>query len=276
MLTLCPEDPLLTLLRDAFPDAHVLSRPQRRLRPLTTLAAQPGNLVRRPHIRPLGDLNPLLRAPVELPRRRSDPSPNFSGRRTRSVDAKLGLRLLTGFLESLGVDPELVTGAFQGAEGLSFSFADVRHYHVDVNALGKALRGAALDPSSPSARPLLDGEEGLYIVDSTLTSSAFTVQVTSGLDAGVSIQLPTQSALAQAGAALRYVSDDKRTLSFSGEVGLTFAFTALGVTLGSGGRIDSIRGDNEALSFSDPEEIEHALLWPTEQALAFEELPEDA
>jgi hypothetical protein len=275
VLTLCPDDPLLTLLRGAFPEAHVLSRPQRRLRPLITLAARRARLFAPGEVRVLGSLPPLLSIPAALPAPRSDPSPSFTGQRTRTVDADVGVRLLTGLLEGLGVDPTLFTGAFEGAEGLSFSFSEVRHHHVDVNALSQALRGVNLDVRSPSLRPVLDGALDLYLVDATFTSSAFTVQVNGGLEAGVAISAPTASTLLQAGAAVRYLSEDKRSLSFSGSAPLTYAFTALRVELGAGGRVRGFHGGEQQLTFTAPVEPEHALLWPTDQAHAFMEPPDD-
>lgn len=267
MLPLCPSDPVLDALRAAFPDANVLRRPQRRVRPLTAFAVpEPARLRPVPPLL-LDDLLPLLAEPtVQLPGLKGGPSPRFTATRTAALKHETGLRFLSGFLEGMGVDPELFRSAFDGADTLSFDFQGVKEQWVPLSELGQALAGARLDPDNVATPLFLQApRHQLAVVDSVLTSNAFVVQAGARADASFDLRLPVQEAVAKIGARVQVKLLDERTLRFAGSPALTFAFTAVALDLGPDGQIRRLRR-GEPMSFSPPGEAARLSLWPSDMA----------
>lgn len=271
MISLCNHDPVLDLLRASFPDANVLRRPQRKVKPLAVLAVRPATTLRSAEVRWVGDLLPLLIEPAAaLPPVRTDPAPRFSGVRSCGLKHEAGIRLLGGFLEGLGVDPSVFHETFDGADTLRFDFRGVEEQRVDLARLGQSLAGMRLDTSNPTARLFLDpAPRALVVVDTTVTSSAFSVEVEGRADARFDLRAPLQAAVAEAGVKVEVSAVDGRTIHFAGKTPLTFAFTCVRLDLGPGGEIRRIEPAEPRMDFSAAEGP-HFTLWPPEVAGSLE------
>ncbi|HET9983364.1 MAG TPA: hypothetical protein VFQ38_07245 [Longimicrobiales bacterium] len=97
VLPLCSNDPLVKTLQDVF-GANIVRVPEERIRPVVVLASDGKKTSFR------GELAPLLvgGAPIDVPVAESQMA-SVSGKRSKSVDLGLGLKILGGFLQALGV-----------------------------------------------------------------------------------------------------------------------------------------------------------------------------
>ena len=263
MLKLCSDDPLLTLLRASFPDTHVLRRPSQRLQPLTVLSVHK-KLLRAPEVIVLGPLGGMLSRDREMPQKSSAPSPQISGTRSRNLSHDVGFSLLAGFLEGFGVNPQLFAEHFEGVDSLAFEFQSVEEHTVDLGT--RMLSGARLDPRSPAVRPALDGKARLAIIDRVLTSSGFTVELSSRAGAKFELSLPTQEALAKVSVKLEASGEEVQRLQFSGETPLAFAFSAVIAEIGADATITGFVPPEHRLDFAPDDNNLHAELWPQDEA----------
>jgi hypothetical protein len=259
LLGLCPDDPLVQTLRDAF-GANILRVPDERLRPLTVLASDG----RTTSIR--GALAPLLfdAAPLAVDVYHAAAA-SLSGRHTRNVKLDLGLTILSGFLQPMGVAPAGIAAHFGDASELSFSFPDVRRSFVDVNELGHVLAGREVDVGNPAAAIFVEGDYTFLVVDSVLTSRDFDIRVEATNGAGFGLDLPgIQEVVAAASGTVTVEAASGRALRFRGKHDLAFAFTCVRLYLGPDGVIASMPPADEVPSlqakgyrFGAPEHLVH-------------------
>lgn len=229
------DDPLTSRVRELY-GANIVRAPRVGLDPLDVLARK-GD-----HVEKRGALAPLISGeePLDLPPVADSPAAEISGHRSVTVDADLGAELGAAFVAALGVP---VPGAavrarlWQGAREFSFEVRDVRERQIDVNALGRSLKGRRIDTASPAAALYLDGGDvRMHIVSRTLTSPHIAVRVTGG--GGQSLEADVDAIsdlLGEAEAQISWRREHDGAVAFRGPHAATFALAALPCNLGPEG-----------------------------------------
>jgi len=236
LIPLCTGDPLLDTLRQTFA-ATPVRIPETRIQPLCALAAAGDHASFR------GQLEALLadRHGLEVPISESALAP-LAGTRSRSVGWHLGLKILDGFLQGLGLASGALTGKIQGAEKVSYSFANLVRRFVDLNQLGQALSGRRISRTNPAAAIFFDHSEyALLVIDSVITSNRFTLHVDRTAKTGFSMDLPAMRRLAAtADTGLALESTSGLDLTVQAPTRLTFAFAAVRLSLGPDGSVEAM------------------------------------
>jgi hypothetical protein len=234
-LRLCGDDPLVTALRDLF-DAIPVRVPDPRVKTLTVVASD-GT---KSHF--LGALPPLLEGGEELglSPARSRIAP-LSGRRSRAVEIGLGLQILDGFLTPLGVSLPEVDALFKSAKQVAFRFDDVSRRYVEITRLGHALQGRRLDRDNPVTSVFFEERFDLLVLDAVLTSRSFSVELTDGREAGVTVDPGILGSVVGAEARAAISTVNEREVRFDGARELTFAFSCVQFFVGQDGRVASIQ-----------------------------------
>lgn len=245
IMRLCDGDPLLDSLRDLF-DATPLRTPEERIQPLVLLSR------RKKVAKFLGGIQHAIEG-IGLPILQTGNVADLSGKQSRSVDAKLGIDVLSGFLAGFGVPATGVASigtALSGAVTVKFSFGDVDRCYVDLVALGKEVAGRRLSATNAVLAPFLKESEGydLVVIDSVLRSGSFTLSVDSAHAADFSINAPAIESAIKGTGSLNSVSTAERTVTFSGKQKLTFAFSCAQLRVGSDGQIVSLNPGAEVKS----------------------------
>jgi hypothetical protein len=236
LIPLCTGDPLLDTLRETFA-ATPLRIPETRVQPLAVLAAAGDNASFR------GQLEPLLagRRRLEIPTGESAMAA-LAGKRSRSIRWNLGLKILDGFLRGLGLSGTGFAANMQGAEQVSYSFANLLRRFVDLNQLGHALSGRRIRRTNPAAAIFFGSSKyALLVIDSVITSNRFSLHVDRAAKSGFSMDLPAMRQLAAtAGTGLALESTTGLDLTFQTATRLTFAFSAVRFYLGPDGSIEAM------------------------------------
>jgi hypothetical protein len=244
---LCSEDELVRTLRESL-GANPVRVPELRIQPLCVVATRKDKVAFR------GELGPMLEGSpdVDLPPWAIAESPmvDLSQRRTRSVDANVGLSILENFLSGFGIPAPGIAAQFSGAKSVDFAFRNVSRKWVDNNWLGRALSGRAIDLQNKSARIHLK-KWRLLVIDSIIRSKGITITVTEkreqsfGIDIGVIEEL-----IGELNTDVTVSSETSTNLTISGPTPLTFAFTAVEFHLDEHGNLLSAppAGDSVALS----------------------------
>ncbi|HET7790786.1 MAG TPA: hypothetical protein VFK78_08325 [Gemmatimonadales bacterium] len=246
VLGLCSDDPVVGTLRDVF-GANILRVPEERYQPLAVLAAAGDRASFRGA---LGDL--LQGAAPQFPPAARSQLPDLSGKKTKSVDLSLGLQVLAGFLTGLGAGSAGLDAKFQGVRQVSYSFRDVARSWVDLDALGKALEGRAVDRRNPAAS-IFFGKDAPYaflVIDSVITSPDFTIVADRTSDPSFRFDVPGVQAALGASAGVTVSTTGGTDLTFKGVKRLAFAFSCVHFALGSGGKIGAILPDDEVRQVS--------------------------
>lgn len=231
-MRLC-QDPVVKKLRQIF-EANILKVPEERFQPLVTILRIDGknswwgklpNMVD-------GDLLDLYEM-IE-----NSSMADISGKVSKSTDVAVGIEILEGFLKGFSLPSASIAAHFQDASKVAFSFKNVvREYFAPAN-LVEYLNGTPLDTNRSDTKQIIDGETELFVIDSIITSSDFSIHVTEATGGGMDLDIPTIEALVTEGNAAMSVKKESDTaISFKGDKALTFAFTCLRCDVDAAGRI---------------------------------------
>jgi hypothetical protein len=242
-LGLCSGDELLEMLREQF-SANPLRIPEERVKPMRVLAGYDGKVSFRGELVHLVKGEPALTFPEEdfATSRMAD----VSGKKSRSVKLELGLEVLSGFLKGFGIPPAQVATAFEGASEVAFSFKDVSRKWVDVGAVGNQMAGRHLNEENPAGKIFLSEEYAFLLIESTITSSDFSMSVEKARSDDFEINMSlVKDIVGEAGAAVEVRSTSKRDVTFKGKEALPFAFTCCRIYLDENHRFDSIPPESD-------------------------------
>ena len=246
-IALCREDPLVNLVHDLF-GANIVRVPDGRVQPLSVVVHQRGRSFFRGSLLPLlTDAQPLNLTPIT-----SDVT-DLSGRRSRRVTLDLGLTILRGFLQGLGLPHAALTTSLEGAAFLSFAFPAVQRLALDINALGATLAGRRINRANPAAAMLFDqpGYE-LLLVDSILTSSQIAIVLSGAKGERLNIDIAAlRQTLTELGGSVGATTDRSIELTLTSAAALTFAFACVRLTFDAEGTILAIPPDHTTRTLSD-------------------------
>jgi hypothetical protein len=229
LFKLC-SDPLMVTLRDTF-NAVPIKIPEERYKPLAVIAQHKGRE------RFLSASMTQLLANKEPFQEQSMISTmaSVTAKKTRTIDFGLGFQILSGFLEGMGIDGGSIKGSFKDVQTVSFSFKKVERHWLDLGVLGSFLTGKSLDPSHPANSSFLNGEATCLVIDSTINSNNFSMNVEDTNNTDFSMNIPSiQASIGKLNTNLSVESTSDRNISFNGNQMLAFAFSAIGLTINEG------------------------------------------
>jgi hypothetical protein len=238
LFKLCDSDPLMDLLRDTF-HANPIKIPEERYQPLIAIAkTKRAEKFLGGAIGLFTNKTPYTGQPME------SVMADVSATKTSSVDFDLGFEILDGFLKGMGVSGATIKAKFNGVTKVSFSFQDVKRKYIDIIDLGNFLIGKQFDPASPVCAQFLNRESICTVIDSTINSKKFTMNIEETSDASFKLDTPEIKQIidkAQVGVSASSASNTQ--ISFDGTKPLAFAFSAIKL------RLD----DDNKISFAPPE-----------------------
>lgn len=231
-MKLCP-DPVVERLREVF-EANILKVPEERFQPLVMIYRAD----RKNHY--WGALSQIVEGDVlDLydtisQSRLSD----VSGKITKSTNVSVGLKILEGFLKGFGLPATSIAAQFAGASKVAFSFKNVLRHYIAPAAMVEFLNGTPLDTNRSDVQQVIGGEAQLYVIDSIITSSDFSIHVTSSNSSDLNLDIPAiQDLVAQSNTGIKVQKETDTAITFQGDKGLTFAFTCLLLDIDAAGRV---------------------------------------
>jgi hypothetical protein len=236
-------DPVVNTLRGVF-GANIVRVPESRIQPLVVIARRGDRQSYR------GKLAELFSGDFPALRTETSAMAELSGKRTRQVDAQLGLQILSGFLSGLGIPGGSIDSQFSKAQEVSFTFGNVERHYVDPTRIGNSLDGKLLDKQKPAVAMFFgDNPWDLLVVDSIIVSNSFTISVDRTTDASATLDIPAiQKAVGDVKADVKVSSATNLDVSFSGVQQLTFAFTCQRVFASADGRVTILDPTNQMLN----------------------------
>lgn len=237
-LRLCRGDELIDTLRDVF-GANIMRIPESRMRPLVALMDDGRKVAF------LGALKFLITDPPQFPSPATSQMPKLKGKKSRSVDTEMGLKVLDGYLSGMGVGGGDLSGAFKGVSKVSYTFGDVKRQFVDIGEVGALLQGKSLNLAHPTVPKFRDEEHAaLLVVDSVITSSAFTLTADETASNGFKFDVAKiQGALGVDGG-VKVETSTGMELNFSGKRPLAFAFSCVRLAVTKSGKIITFQPDD--------------------------------
>jgi hypothetical protein len=221
-LKLCHNDPLLSLLRDTF-NANPVRVPEQRILPLCAII-QLGDKSKF-----LGRIENLMTDTTFLTMDvQSSQMADVSAKKSRTVNLKLGLEVLDGFLSGMGAGSASIKGAFQGVEKVSFSFQNVVREWLDIGELGSKLIRRNLNPDNATSSDIINNQYPLLVIDSIITSNNFTINIEKTLSESFKLNIPEIETLIHfKDNSLEIKSSNGKEISFKGPQPLAFAFSGI-------------------------------------------------
>ena|ERR1700722_3801767 len=242
-LGLCQDDPVLTALQSVFRAMNIVRVPSAAIQPLDVVAAGAG---REP--RDLGPVATLIAPKLYVPKKLvTPPVPmgEVAGKRTKAVDLKLGIDLISSFLSGvdLGVLGSLDLGtAFKGGSEVSFTFHNVQSTGIPVTEFGHLLREKKLNVENKLTKNFLGPDKlDLLVIDSVVQSNKFSVYVKGSTETSVKAVLPPT--IGKLNVEAKAASSSEVAVTFDGMAFLTFAFRCVILFAEEDGTIDVIRPD---------------------------------
>ncbi|WP_298817288.1 gasdermin [Chloroflexus sp.] len=239
ILHLCTNDPLVSLVHDLF-GANPVRVPDARIRPLSVVVHRRGRSIFRGSLLPLlTDSSPLSVQPSV------SQLIDISGRRSRRVNLELGLNILRGFLYGFGLPTATFTTSVQGATTITFSFPTAMRLAYDVNALGWALAGRAIDRTNPAAAILFEQTPyELLLIDSILTSRHLTITFSGAQGQQLNVDINAlRQMLGDLGGHASINNDADLEITLASPHDLTFAFSCVRLFFNDEGYITTLPPD---------------------------------
>lgn len=220
LFKLCNDDKLLTLLKETF-EANPIKIPEERIKPLTVISRKDGK-----H-KYIGSIEHLLNDQSDLNIQiQTSQMADLSATKSKSIDTKLGLQVMDGFLQGLGNSGVSLDVAFNGVEKVSFSFQDVSRSYVDIGKTCGELSKRKFNIEHPVNKNFLEETEQCIIVDSVIASNNFSLKVEETSQKDFKFDVPEiQNILKSSGNKVTAKSSNSLEISFQGENSLAFAFT---------------------------------------------------
>lgn len=259
LISLCREDPLVSLVHDLF-GANIVRVPDARVRPLSVVVQRGSRAFFRGSLLPLlADARPLGVQPE------TSTLTDISGRRSRRLTLDLGLNILRGFLQGFGLPTSELGVGLQGASYLSFAFPEARRIALDVGALGWAIAGRRLERANPAAAIFFDVPRyELLLVDSVLTSRQIAVVLSGSKGQRLNVDVSAlRKLMAEIGGQVGATSDNNIELTLQSEAELTFAFTCVRLFFDAEGNISSMPPDHARRTLGPIDLAEAHMVRPT-------------
>lgn len=231
-MRLCP-DPVVKKLREIF-EANILKIPEARFQPLVTIARIDKKN------KYWGELPTMVDGDIMemYDLIASSPMADIAGKVSKSTNVDIGLSILEGFLKGFSLPSASIAAHFSGASKVAFSFKNVVRQYFAPADLVSFINGIPLDTTRTDSQQIINGEMALYVIDSIITSSDFSIHATNSSGGNLGLDIPViQGIVSQANAGVAVQKESETSISFQGDKPLTFAFTCLKCDVDPAGRI---------------------------------------
>lgn len=220
-------DKSLTLLNDM--GYNVVRQPRAGIEPLDVLGRDGRSMEW------LGRLDSLWRSPIPVPRTRPpQPAADIEGKKTSNLELSAGLALLKGMLSAFNVGAGL-DAAYRDAAALEFAFSNVRSIGVAPLEIGAYLAQGSTDPGNPVIeRYFMDDDTDGFVITEVLKSDR--LNVTARNDKGRELTIDADQIKGAVGAKIGVSAGGtgEATISYQGDVALTFGFKLFAIALAEG------------------------------------------
>lgn len=243
-LRLCNNDDLLKTLRDTF-KANPIRIPEERIQPLIVFDRSGKNA------KYIGRVENLLADPsmLVIPLNETRLA-DLSGSKTKSVDVKIGIQIMEGFLKGLGSSAAGLSAAFKNVQKVSFSFKDVNRKFIDIGLLCKILSDRTFDIYNPVNKRFISNSTECTIVDSIITSNNFSIIVDESSNDDFSFNIPEiQNLISSKENSVNVEQTSKLEISFKGKQQLAFAFSCFVLEIDEEGNV-SYEGEPDRMELT--------------------------
>lgn len=231
-MKLC-QDPVVKRLRQIF-EANILKVPEERFQPLVALLRIEGKNNFWTQLPAMVDGDILEMYSTISKSQMAD----LSGKISKSTDIEVGLEILEGFLKGIGLPSASITAQFAGATKVAFSFKNVVRQYFEPGILVDFLNGTPLDTDRSDTQQIINGEAELFVIDSIITSTDFSIHITDTKDGAVHLDIPViENLVANSNTDIKVKKESETSITFEGNKALTFAFTCLICEVDKAGRI---------------------------------------
>ena len=265
---LCPKNPLMETIRKTY-NMTPLNVPDSSTQPLIVVAhrgresSQWG---------PLEDLFAGTDQTIDL-------SPNMATvadvkvENTGSLNMDFGFSLLSGLLKGFGVEIKPFEVALKNAKEISLSFENVQKKSIGLTTLGKALIDKKINMENPAMHIFTRSERkfGMYLISSVLQSNQVMINIEKKTDDSLAVEAPDLGGFTDVSVEMKETDSKKQVIAFNGKEPLTFAFSAIELFIGSGGKIKF--GETKILKRSLDGTVQQAESEPEEQSFLEEDAP---
>lgn len=257
-LRLCPEDPVLELLRKRFDGLNLLGTPSPGLRPLCVIA-----LPRRGAPLELGWLGDLLSTPgFTSPPLLEEPLPELHASQAWTLNAELAGRLLPAVLGAFGVDGGALAHIHR-AQGAELRLGGVRALALDRGAMGRALGGQRLDPRHPHTGYLLQPGVRFVVVDRVILAEQIEVRLSQQRQSQLQSQAGGAALAGEAAGGLAEAQG--QVLQARAKSPVVLAWTGLAYAVDEAGRLGQLQGEVRQMGAAS-EGGERVQAWPADSA----------
>lgn len=202
---------------------NVVRLPKADIQPLQLLSRQGRNLGR------LGDLADIMLPGEEiaLPEiRQNVRAANISGQKTSNMSIGIGLNILGTIIGAIGGTSLGLDLAYKGGRTVQFEFQDVYEDSIKVTLLDKFLADADIDPHSRHVASLLEAD-ALYIINSCIKSTRFTVEAYKKDGAGLELKIPVIQEIVGGEVNVSGEAETTSRVTYESPVPLVFGFQAV-------------------------------------------------
>lgn len=234
-LQIC-QDPAVKKLREIF-GANILRVPEERFQPLSVILRTNGENHWWGDMATMVDGYLMDAQQLIANSRMSD----VSNQASRSVNLDLGIKIMDGFLKGFQLPSSSIMQHFKGAKSISFSFRNVNRTYIAPSDLDQLLISIPLDQSLGATQQALSGKAQLFVIDSIITSTDFSIHIDQVAEADFKLDIPAiQQLTSSANAKVKIKNISSTEITFEGDKALTFAFSCLRCKVDGEARINLI------------------------------------
>lgn len=220
-LKLCNNDDLLVVLQKTF-NANPIKIPEERIKPLVVFSGKNKKYKYIGKIENLLTDSTLINLQLE-----NSKMANLSATKSKSIDTKLGIQVMDGFLQGFGTNGVSLDFAFNSVKKISFSFQNVNRSFLDIGKLCSELNKRKFDLTHPINKSFQQETEKCIIIDSIITSDNFSMKVEEATQTDFKFDIPEiQNILNSSDNKISANSSNSLEISFQGEIPLAFAFSS--------------------------------------------------
>jgi len=184
----------------------------------------------------IGTLDQLVEnSSAPLPAVTSGAAANISGQRTSKLPISFGLNVLGSIIGALGGNLG-VKAAYEDTRRLEFTFLNVQRDRANLIAIGDYVQAGDVRWEHIILQKYLFGRGNLYVVTEVAKSDEIGVTAFRGLNASVSLDVPTIQQMVGGNVSVGVESQASHTLTYKGQKHLGFGFAA--IELAAGERAD--------------------------------------
>ena len=184
----------------------------------------------------LGPLSAAWKSTIAVPPPGpAQPAVAVSGQKSDSLKLSVGLKVLANALAAFGATVPSLDVAYTRARNVQFTFTDVTSTSVSPMDAGNYLAGGDLNTASPIIQHyFLEGSAHAFLIFDVLKSDSISVTATDSNGVGVTVDVPQIQGLVGANVGVTTSASSQSTLTYKGQVPVTFGFKAFAISFANG------------------------------------------